>query len=204
MLVAVYRQGLISNLGNAKVAVFFTSLLPQFATGFWGMLALGVVFAAFTFCWLAAYSVAIGSLGRFLRRSVVHRVLDAATGAVLGALAVRLAVTDRPPSGVAPSPTHPPPLVLKADWDRRWSRCWGPGRCSSGAGAGWAVLRGSWGARVRGCARAGTGAGTSRWNRTNPAAGPGCGGAGSPHVRRPVPRCAEPGTMPRGRADRWC
>jgi len=41
-----YRQGLLSNLGNAKVAVFFTSLLPQFAPGgdptFWTMLPLGL------------------------------------------------------------------------------------------------------------------------------------------------------------------
>src|SRR5581483_8354686 len=29
-----YRQGLLSNLGNPKIAIFFTSLLPQFATGF--------------------------------------------------------------------------------------------------------------------------------------------------------------------------
>src|SRR5439155_3702323 len=26
-----YRQGVLSNLGNPKIAVFFTSLLPQFA-----------------------------------------------------------------------------------------------------------------------------------------------------------------------------
>lgn len=93
-LFAIYRQGLISNLGNVKVAVFFTSLLPQFATTFWGMLALGALFATFTFCWLTVYSVAVASLGRFLRRTAVRRGLDAATGLVLGGLAVRLAVTD--------------------------------------------------------------------------------------------------------------
>ncbi len=42
-----YRQGVVSNLGNPKMAVFFTSLLPQFApTGggsFAAMLALGLV-----------------------------------------------------------------------------------------------------------------------------------------------------------------
>src|SRR6185295_10389554 len=31
--VAALRQGMISNLGNPKIAVFFASLLPQFAPG---------------------------------------------------------------------------------------------------------------------------------------------------------------------------
>src|ERR1043166_2504971 len=38
---AAYRQGLLSNLGNPKMVVFFTSLLPQFASSFGGRLALG-------------------------------------------------------------------------------------------------------------------------------------------------------------------
>ena len=38
---AAYRQGVLSNLGNPKMVVFFTSLLPQFAASFGGMLALG-------------------------------------------------------------------------------------------------------------------------------------------------------------------
>ena len=40
-----FRQGVLSNLGNPKMAVFFTSLLPQFgAESFGGLLALGLVF----------------------------------------------------------------------------------------------------------------------------------------------------------------
>src|SRR5262245_37233333 len=38
---AAYRQGILSNLGNPKMVVFFTSLLPQFAASFAPMLALG-------------------------------------------------------------------------------------------------------------------------------------------------------------------
>src|SRR5919106_2040817 len=41
---APFRQGLLSNLGNPKMAVFFTSLLPQFgASSLWSLLLLGVV-----------------------------------------------------------------------------------------------------------------------------------------------------------------
>jgi threonine/homoserine/homoserine lactone efflux protein len=94
-----YRQGVVSNLGNPKMAVFFTSLLPQFApTGggsFAAMLALGLVFCAMTFLWLAAYSAAVDRAGHVLRRSGVRRALDAVTGTVLVALGLRLATTQR-------------------------------------------------------------------------------------------------------------
>jgi len=42
--VHAFRQGIISNLGNPKMAVFFTSLLPQFGSSFPALLALGLVF----------------------------------------------------------------------------------------------------------------------------------------------------------------
>jgi threonine/homoserine/homoserine lactone efflux protein len=90
-----YRQGVVSNLGNAKIAVFFTSLLPQFADSFAGMLLLGLVFASLTLVWLSAYAVAIAKAGDLLRRTSVRRALDAATGAVLVALGLRLASAER-------------------------------------------------------------------------------------------------------------
>jgi len=88
---AAYRQGLISNLGNAKVAVFFTSLLPQFGSTFPAMLVLGLIFASITLVWLSCYAAAVDRLGGWLRRPAVRRALDAVTGTVLGALGVRLA-----------------------------------------------------------------------------------------------------------------
>ena len=94
-----YRQGVVSNLGNPKMAVFFTSLLPQFAPSgggsFAAMLALGLVFCAMTFLWLAAYATAVDRAGHVLRRSGVRRALDAVTGTVLVALGLRLATTQR-------------------------------------------------------------------------------------------------------------
>jgi threonine/homoserine/homoserine lactone efflux protein len=91
-----YRQGLLSNLGNAKVAVFFTSLLPQFAPGgdptFWTMLPLGLCFAALTLAWLTAYAVAVARARDLLRRPRIRRALDAVTGAVLVSLGLRLVV----------------------------------------------------------------------------------------------------------------
>ncbi|MFL5920988.1 MAG: LysE family translocator [Gaiellaceae bacterium] len=88
---APYRQGVLSNLGNPKMAVFFTSLLPQFGSSFGGMLALGLVFAALTLAWLSAYAVAVAKATSLLRRSPVRRALDAVTGLVLVALGLRIA-----------------------------------------------------------------------------------------------------------------
>jgi threonine/homoserine/homoserine lactone efflux protein len=90
-LTGAYRQGLLSNLGNAKMAVFFTSLLPQFGTTFWTMLPLGLCFATITLGWLSAYAVAVAKAANVLRRPVVRRVLDAVTGTVLVAFGLRLA-----------------------------------------------------------------------------------------------------------------
>jgi threonine/homoserine/homoserine lactone efflux protein len=90
-LTGAYRQGLLSNLGNAKMAVFFTSLLPQFGTTFWTMLPLGLCFAAMTLGWLSAYAIAVAKAANILRRPVVHRLLDAVTGLVLVAFGLRLA-----------------------------------------------------------------------------------------------------------------
>ncbi len=90
-----FRQGATSNLGNPKMAFFFTSLLPQFAGSFTGLLALGVTFAALTLAWLSAYALVVARAGDALRRPAVRRILDAVTGAVLLALGLRLATERR-------------------------------------------------------------------------------------------------------------
>jgi threonine/homoserine/homoserine lactone efflux protein len=90
-----FRQGLLSNLGNPKMAAFFPSLLPQFAHSFSALLALGFVFCAMTFVWLTAYAVAVARAGDFLGRSSVRRMIEAVTGAVLVALGLRLATERR-------------------------------------------------------------------------------------------------------------
>ena len=91
------RQGLLSNLANPKMAVFFTSLLPQFApdngAAFPVLLGLGLLFCLLTFSWLAVYGLAVDWARGVLLRDRVRRALDAATGAVLVGLGIRLAAT---------------------------------------------------------------------------------------------------------------
>jgi threonine/homoserine/homoserine lactone efflux protein len=88
---AALRQGLLSNLANPKMAVFFTSLLPQFGEAFATLLSLGLVFALLTFLWLAAYGIVVARARRLLGRDRVRRAFDAVTGVVLVAFGLRLA-----------------------------------------------------------------------------------------------------------------
>ena len=87
------RQGFVSNLGNPKMAIFFTSLLPQFTRGpsFAALLILGLIFSAMTLAWLSAYAFVVAKAGDFLRRSRVRRAIDGLTGIVLVGLGLRLA-----------------------------------------------------------------------------------------------------------------
>ena len=88
-------QGLLSNLGNPKMAVFFTSLLPQFAPhgSFVALFALGVVFCSLTLAWLTGYALAVSRASELVRSSRPWRAIEALTGAVLVALGVRVAVS---------------------------------------------------------------------------------------------------------------
>jgi threonine/homoserine/homoserine lactone efflux protein len=86
-----FRQGALSNLGNPKMAVFFSSLLPQFGSSFVELLALGVLFCCLTLTWLSAYAVVVARAGDVLRRPRIRRAIDAVTGVVLVALGLRLA-----------------------------------------------------------------------------------------------------------------
>lgn len=90
-----FRQGLVSDLGNPKIAVFFASLLPQFVPAggpmFSALLARGVLFALMTFAWLVPYVIAVAKAGDFFRRPAVRRTLEGITGFVLVGLGIRVA-----------------------------------------------------------------------------------------------------------------
>jgi threonine/homoserine/homoserine lactone efflux protein len=94
-----YRQGLLNNLGNPKIAVFFTSFLPQFvpsgSSSFTTLLALGLVFCVMTLAWLVSYSLVVAKAGDVLRRPRVQLVVEAITGVVLIGFGVKLATEHR-------------------------------------------------------------------------------------------------------------
>jgi RhtB (resistance to homoserine/threonine) family protein len=94
-----FRQGVLSDLANPKIGIFFTSLLPQFVSAgrpvLLPFLVLGAVFVVMTVLWLLAYTLAAARAAQTLMRPRVRAALDRFTGVVLIGLGVRLAVERR-------------------------------------------------------------------------------------------------------------
>jgi RhtB (resistance to homoserine/threonine) family protein len=94
-----FRQGLFSDLANPKIAVFFTSLLPQFVSPgepvLVPFLLLGGLFVSITLVWLCAYALVAARISSVLARPRVKATLDRLTGVVLIGLGIRLAFERR-------------------------------------------------------------------------------------------------------------
>lgn len=92
-----FLRGLLTNLLNPKVGVFYVSLLPQFipagvsVVGFSVLLA--GIHAAMGLAWFAALVLATRPLARWLRQPAVTRSLDALTGLALMLFGLRLALS---------------------------------------------------------------------------------------------------------------
>ena len=93
---ALYRRGVIMNVANPKVAIFFLAFLPQFASPEQGALTtqlflLGGVFAGVALVVFGAIAVAAGALGGWLQRAPKAQVyLHRIAGVVFAALALKL------------------------------------------------------------------------------------------------------------------
>jgi len=94
-----YLQGLISTVLNPKPALFFVSYLPQFVDRDGPvMLQVGVLAAihiVIGFVWLTAYASLVSRMHAAITRPRVKAALERATGAVLIALGLRVAVGHR-------------------------------------------------------------------------------------------------------------
>lgn len=94
-----FRQGLLSDLANPKIGVFFTSLLPQFVDPrrpvLLPFLALGALFVLMTVLWLCAYCLIAARAAETLQRPRVRAALDRVTGIVLIAIGLRVATEHR-------------------------------------------------------------------------------------------------------------
>ncbi len=87
-------RGILTNLLNPSVVLFYMTLLPQFigpADPFFGrFLLLAGTHVSMSLTWLTCYSVAVGFLADRLTRPRARRVLEALTGAVLVGLGARM------------------------------------------------------------------------------------------------------------------
>lgn len=94
-------RGMVMNLTNPKVLIFFLAFLPQFANPALGNVApqimlLGVVFMLATLLVFGTIAVFSGTFGTLLLRSArAQRWLNRAAGVVFLGLAVRLATISR-------------------------------------------------------------------------------------------------------------
>jgi threonine/homoserine/homoserine lactone efflux protein len=91
---ALYRQGLVSNLLNPKIAVLFVTLIPQFIEPGQPVLAstalLAAIFLIVALLWWRVFSLAVGRLGTLLARPRVRKAMDRITGVVLIAFGARI------------------------------------------------------------------------------------------------------------------
>ena len=94
-----FVQGILSNLLNPKIAVFFTSFLPQFVSPggpvLGQLLLLGFLFNLLGLAWLLGCAVLTSRVGDALRRPRVRGALERVTGCVLIAFGLRLATERR-------------------------------------------------------------------------------------------------------------
>jgi threonine/homoserine/homoserine lactone efflux protein len=94
-----FRQGLLTNLFNPKIAVFYSTFLPQFIGPGDPALLISMLLAgvhiALGVAWLSLYAWLLGRAVEAFKGSRVRRALDAFTGTVLVALGVRLALERR-------------------------------------------------------------------------------------------------------------
>ncbi|MET8870714.1 LysE family translocator [Nocardia sp. NPDC004604] len=93
--VHAFRQGLLCNLLNPKVAVFFIALLPQFLPAepsTLDTLESGIVTATVCLAWFSLLAVGVGALRHVLDRRSVRRAIDATMGTFMVALGIRIAV----------------------------------------------------------------------------------------------------------------
>jgi threonine/homoserine/homoserine lactone efflux protein len=97
----LFRQGLIVNALNPKVAIFFLAFLPQFIDPARGAVAvqvavLGVFFISIAAALDCAWAVAAGTVGNCLRDSeTVRRRLDRVSGTAYVGLGVTAALARR-------------------------------------------------------------------------------------------------------------
>jgi RhtB (resistance to homoserine/threonine) family protein len=94
-----FLQGLLSNVLNPKVAVFYLTFMPQFMSPGDNVLIRSLAFAVahgvMGIAWLTAYAYVLSRISVVLGRSGVRRWLERVTGGVLVALGVRLALERR-------------------------------------------------------------------------------------------------------------
>lgn len=97
----LYRRGIVMNITNPKVSIFFLAFLPQFADPSRGpiwiqLLMFGGLFIVATILVFGCIALLAGTLGQWLNRSPrTQTIMNKVAGTVFIGLALKLATTER-------------------------------------------------------------------------------------------------------------
>jgi RhtB (resistance to homoserine/threonine) family protein len=95
---ACFAEGLVTNLLNPKVVLFYLAILPQFlpeaGSVFGTSLTLAGLHAAMGMVWLGFLSVATGRAQEWLRQPGARAMIDRAAGVMLIGFGLRVALGD--------------------------------------------------------------------------------------------------------------
>lgn len=93
---SAFKQGLLSNVLNPKVAVFFITFLPQFVSTDTNttiqLILMGSTYTFLSIAWFIVYVLFINILREWLMSPKVQGVMDKATGIVLIGFGLKLAL----------------------------------------------------------------------------------------------------------------
>lgn len=94
-----FRQGLLTNLLNPKIALLFLTLLPQFVASGEPRLrttaTLALVFLVIAVLWWRLFTLALQPISRLLRGARARRILDGTAGTMLVGIGARVALEHR-------------------------------------------------------------------------------------------------------------
>ncbi|MDR0124599.1 MULTISPECIES: LysE family translocator [Bacillus] len=95
---SAFKQGLISNTLNPKVAIFFLTFLPQFVTPglntSFQFVVMGSIYALLSILWFSTIVLLLGYIRKFLLSAKVQTTIDRITGLVLVGFGVKLLFTN--------------------------------------------------------------------------------------------------------------
>ena len=97
----LFWQGVLSNVLNPKIAIFFLAFLPQFVDKgsshvTWQMVILGITFACFGLIFLLVIGYSSGTIGKWLTHKPQRaHFFQRLAGGILIGLGIRLAFTEK-------------------------------------------------------------------------------------------------------------
>ncbi|MCM3761950.1 LysE family translocator [Alkalihalobacillus oceani] len=95
---SAYKQGLMSNVLNPKVALFYLTFLPQFVSSSSAipvtaqLMMMGIIHTVLSITWFLLYVCFINYLRNWLMSANVQRMMDKATGGILIGFGIKLAL----------------------------------------------------------------------------------------------------------------